>query len=88
MLNPVLTDTPHVSSRFYTQLKQNALVEMLEQYQDRTLFHLVLTYKPFQDRTYSEQSVNKFFTKFYLRYFLPYLFGHKNYCSIPLDSYI
>ena len=79
MLNPVLTDTPHVSSRFYTQLKQNALVEMLEQYQDRTLFHLVLTYKPFQDKTYTEQSVNKFFTKFYLRYFLPYLFGHKNY---------
>jgi hypothetical protein len=79
MLHPVFTDTHHVSSRFNTQLKQDALVQMLEQYQDRTLFHLVLTYKPFQDRTYTEQSVNKFFTKFYLRYFLPYLLGTKNY---------
>ena len=79
MLHPVFTDTTHVSSRFNTQLKQDALVQMLEQYQDRTLFHLVLTYKPFQDRTYTEQSVNRFFTKFYLRYFLPYLLGTKNY---------
>ena len=79
MLNPVLTDTPHVSSRFYTQLKQNALVDMLEQYQDRTLFHLVLTYKPFHDRSYAESDVNKFFIKFYLRYFLPYLMNTSNY---------
>ena len=79
MLYPVFTDTHHVSSRFNTQLKQNALVEMLEQYQDRILFHLVLTYKPFHDRSYAESDVNKFFIKFYLRYFLPYLMNTSNY---------
>ncbi len=79
MLLKEYTDTHHVSSRFTTKLKQDALIQTLEQYQDRSLFHLVLTYKPFQDKTYSEHSINKFFTKFYLRYFLPYLFGHKNY---------
>jgi hypothetical protein len=61
------------------RLKQESLIQMLEQYPERSLFHLVLTYKPYQDRTYSEIDVNKFFTKFYLRYFLPSLMNTINY---------
>jgi hypothetical protein len=85
MLNTELTEINHKSQ---LQLRQESLIRMLEeQYSDRSLFHLVLTYKPYQDKTYNkkpintytEQSANRFFTKFYLRYFLPYLFGHKNY---------
>ncbi len=53
-----------------------ALTEMMHlksTQDDLTLFHLTLTYKPYQDRIYREQDVNKFFLKFYLQHFLPYL---------------
>jgi len=61
-------------------IRQEALIKMLEeQYQDRSLFHLVLTYKPYQDVTYDEKLVNKYFTTFYLRHFLPYLMNSRNY---------
>lgn len=43
--------------------------------EDRTLFHLTLTYKPYQDRIYQESDVNKFFIKFYTQYLLPHLLG-------------
>jgi hypothetical protein len=61
-------------------LRQESLMKMLdEQYPDRSLFHLVLTYKPYQDITYDERIVNKFFLTFYTRYFLPYLMNTRNY---------
>lgn len=68
-----------ISQASLTRLKQESLIQLLEQYPDRTMFHLVLTYKPYQDIVYGELDVNKFFTKFYLRYFLPSLMKTRNY---------
>lgn len=77
MLNTELTEIVHKSQLL---LRQESLMRMLdEQYQDRSLFHLVLTYKPYQDITYDEKVVNKFFMSFYLRHFLPYLMNTRNY---------
>lgn len=45
----------------------------------RILYHLSLTYKPFEDNIYDERQVNNFFTSFYLKYFLPHLFESNNY---------
>lgn len=48
--------------------------QMLELEKDgNTLFHLSVTYTPFNDRQYTEQEVNQFFTNFYLRTVLPRL---------------
>ncbi len=82
MLNTELTE---IVQKSQLQLRQESLIRMLdEQYQDRSLFHLVLTYKPYQDITYDERVVNKFFLTFYTRYFLPYLMNTRNYYR---DSY-
>jgi hypothetical protein len=82
MLNTELTE---IVQKSQLQLRQESLMRMLdEQYQDRSLFHLVLTYKPYQDITYDERVVNKFFMSFYLRHFLPYLMNTRNYYR---DSY-
>jgi len=69
----------NLDSYHYTKLKRNALVDILEDYPDHTIYHLVLTYKYPEDKTLSEFMMNKFFTQFYIRYFLPYLFRTKNY---------
>jgi hypothetical protein len=77
MLNTELTE---IIQKSQLLLRQESLIRMLdEQYQDRSLFHLVLTYKPYQDITYDEKVVNKFFMSFYLRHFLPYLMNTRNY---------
>lgn len=55
-----------------------ALTEMMHlksTQENRTLFHLTLTYKPYRDRLYQEADVNQFFTKFYTQHLLPYLLG-------------
>lgn len=58
-----------------------ALVDHLykKELEGRTLYHLVLTYKPYGDRDYSESDCNKFFKTFYLQKFLPYLLGSRNF---------
>ena len=77
MLN---TEVSEIIQKSQLQLRQDALIRMLEEeYQDRYLFHLVLTYKPYQDITYDERVVNKFFMNFYLRYFLPHLMNTRNF---------
>ena len=77
MLNTELTE---IVQKSQLQLRQESLIRMLdEQYPDRSMFHLVLTYKPYQDITYDEKVVNKFFMSFYLRHFLPYLMNTRNY---------
>ena len=77
MLNTEVTEIVHQSQ---LQLRQESLIRMLEeQYPDRSMFHLVLTYKPYQDITYDERVVNKFFMTFYLRHFLPKLMNTRNY---------
>ena len=82
MLNTELTE---IFQKSQLQLRQESLMRMLdEQYQNRSLFHLVLTYKPYLDITYDERVVNKFFMSFYLRHFLPYLMSTRNYYR---DSY-
>lgn len=59
--------------------KRFGLVTYLDQLQDRHLYHLTLTYKPYSDIEYSEKDVNQFFTRFYLRHFLPYLTNSKHF---------
>ena len=45
---------------------------------NRHLFHLTLTYKPFEDYSYSAKNTNDFFIHFYTKYFLPFLLNTKN----------
>jgi len=45
---------------------------------NRHLFHLTLTYKPFEDYSYSPKNTNDFFIHFFTKYFLPFLLNTKN----------
>jgi hypothetical protein len=45
----------------------------------RHLFHLTLTYKPFEDYSYSPKNTNDFFIHFYTKHFLPFLLNTKNF---------
>jgi AAA15 family ATPase/GTPase len=69
-----------------SQEEQIALAEyMFEQEQNnRTLFHMTITYKPFADRYYNEKDVNVFFKNFYIKRFLPYLMNTRNYATIAM----
>ena len=49
---------------------------------NRHLFHLTLTYKPFEDYSYSSKNTNDFFIHFYTKHFLPYLLNTKNFQRI------
>jgi len=49
---------------------------------NRHLFHLTLTYKPFQDYSYSPKNTNDFFIHFYTKHFLPFLLNTKNFQRI------
>lgn len=44
----------------------------------RHLFHLSLTYLPYQDKEYSPAIVDRFFVNFYVKHLLPQLLGTKN----------
>lgn len=52
----------------------------------RTLYHMSITYKPYADRVYTEKDVNTFFKSFYIKKFLPYLMGTKNYHTNRMKS--
>jgi len=57
-----------------------SLIEFISQIksdQNRTLFHMTITYKQYADRIYTEKDVNIFFKNMYLHHLLPYL--HKPY---------
>lgn len=58
-----------------------ALVEYFYKLQSagRTLYHMSITYKPFQGRVYTEKDVNTFYINFYTKKFLPHLMGTRNY---------
>jgi hypothetical protein len=45
---------------------------------NRHLFHLTLTYKPFEDYSYSAKNTNDFFIHFYTKHYLPFLLSTKN----------
>ena len=51
----------------------------LEHQSNRHLFHLTLTYKPFEDYSYSPKNTNDFFIHFYTKHFLPFLLNTKNF---------
>jgi hypothetical protein len=46
--------------------------------QNRSIFHLTTTYKPYQDRIYSKSDVDRFFTCFYTKYLLPRVLSTRN----------
>jgi len=47
--------------------------------ENRVLFHMSITYKPYQDVQYSPKNTNDFFINFYLKCFLPNLLGTRNF---------
>lgn len=53
--------------------------QKLEHQSNRHLFHLTLTYKPFEDYSYSPKNTNDFFIHFYTKHFLPFLLNTKNF---------
>jgi hypothetical protein len=65
-----------------TDLERLSLTEYFHNlmYQEnRILFHMTITYKPFEDRVYKPKDLNTFFINFYLGDFLFDLFGTKNF---------
>jgi hypothetical protein len=62
------------------QMRYGFLQMMLDhQESGRSLFFLTLTYKPFQNKVYSSQDVDQFFSTFYRHHFLPELLQTRNY---------
>ena len=62
-----------------TKTIQESLIGYMKQQEDRTIYHMVITYKKYDDRIYTENEVNTFFKEFYLRDFLPYVMNSKHY---------
>ena len=61
-----------------TNLERLSLTEYFhnQMYQEnRTLFHMTITYRPYQDRIYRPKDVNTFFINFYTKYLLVKLLG-------------
>lgn len=54
--------------------------------QNRSIFHLTTTYKPYQERIYSQKDVDQFFTNFYVKYLLPQVLGTKNIHTVIKKS--
>lgn len=70
----------YINTNITTRSNPNMVRDQLHQMlcklpdEDYTLFHLTTTYLPYQDRTYTEKDLNKFFTNFYLKSLLPDIF--------------
>ena len=56
------------------------LTEQMHQLQseNRVLFHMTLTYRPYKDRIYRESDIETFFTNFHVRELLPHLLNTRN----------
>ena len=54
--------------------------------QNRSIFHLTTTYKPYQDRIYSKSDIDLFFTNFYVKYLLPQVLDTKNIHTVIKKS--
>jgi len=54
--------------------------------QNRSIFHLTSTYKPYQDRIYSKSDIDRFFINFYVKYLLPKVLGTKNIHTVIKKS--
>ena len=68
------------------RLSLTEYIHNLVQDQNRSIFHLTTTYKPYQDRIYSQRDIDLFFTNFYVKYLLPELLGTKNIHTITKKS--
>ena len=77
-INQSVTSPRELSSS--DQMRYGLLQMMLNhQESGRSLFLLSITYKPFQNKIYSPQDVDQFFTRFYLHHFLPKVLQTKHY---------
>ena len=70
------TNKTYLITKLNPTLIQESLHQMLCKLppDEFTLFHMSTTYRPYQDRTYTERDLNKFFTNFYLKTLLPDIF--------------
>jgi hypothetical protein len=65
-----------------------ALAQLMHQQHlsGRQLFHMTLTYKPFNSIKYDSNVVNKFFINFYIKSFMPFLLQTRNIHTIHMKS--
>ena len=65
-----------------------ALAQLMNQQHlsGRQLFHMTLTYKPFNSIKYDSNVVNKFFINFYIKSFMPFLLQTRNIHTIHMKS--
>ena len=87
--NNTSSDWIHYLSKSATSIKdlsknQQMRLELTKYFHDikyqsnRHLFHVTLTYKPFEDKSYSAKNTNDYFIHFYTKHFLPFLLNTKN----------
>lgn len=68
------------------RLSLTEYVYNLVQNQNRSIFHLTTTYKPYQDRIYKQSDIDQFFITFYTRYLLPRVLNTKNIHTVTKKS--
>ena len=56
-----------------------ALIEFLNNQENRTIYHLTITYKKRSETRHTANVVENYFKNFYLKDFLPYLMNTKHY---------
>jgi hypothetical protein len=77
-LSKTATDARSLSKNDQIRLALTEWMHSMKHQYGRILFHLTLTYKPFEDRIYPEKIINDFFINFYVKHFLPYLLNTRN----------
>ncbi|MFC7435827.1 hypothetical protein ACFQNJ_15025 [Hydrogenophaga bisanensis] len=75
--------TEYRKSSTHWRLIQSGLQTMLEELDPNEfqLFHLTLTYRPYQDRIYDEKDISNFFTSFHLKSVLPDIFQTRTWTT-------
>ena len=81
-LSKSATSIKDLSSSQQMRFHLAKFTQELEHQSNRHLFHLTLTYKPFEDYSYSPKNKNDFFIHFYTKHFLPFLLNTKNFQRI------
>ena len=81
-LSKSATSIKDLSSSQQMRFHLAKFTQELEHQSNRNLFHLTLTYKPFEDYSYSPKNTNDFFIHFYTKHFLPFLLNTKNFQRI------
>lgn len=73
----------HQSNGITPNLIRDGLYEMLCDLDNTefTLFHMTLTYLPYQDRIYKESDLSKFFINYHLKTLLPKLFNTRTWTT-------